>query len=291
MSKVQGTVKWFSNKKGFGFITPGEGSPTTEDIFVHQSSILSEGYRTLDEGWAVEFTIGTDEGERLKAENVTGVGGGPCTGPSSRQSRDRRRRTKNADGEIPAEKSAETATETKEEGQEGTRSKGRGRGRGRGPRGRSGANKEPKDTSTFWHNSLSSEVKDAIVAKGVRVTTGTIDVSLGQTRIKLGTGGYASMANADGTLAEGTFTCEADGQAKITLDKVIAFVGDEWKTKTTEECGLPVSFSLCDDAVGNVKPDETALTLWGDKPSDPRAALEANGFLMRRVVLTPKGSR
>ena len=47
MSKVQGTVKWFSNKKGFGFITPGEGSPTSEDIFVHQSSILSEGYRTL----------------------------------------------------------------------------------------------------------------------------------------------------------------------------------------------------------------------------------------------------
>lgn len=45
------------------------------------------------------------------------------------------------------------------------------------------------------------------------------------------------------------------------------------------------------DAVTNVKPDETALTLWGDVPTDPRTALEANGFLMRRVVLTPKGSR
>ena len=45
--KVLGKVKWFSNKKGFGFITPAEGSPISEDIFVHQSSITSEGYRTL----------------------------------------------------------------------------------------------------------------------------------------------------------------------------------------------------------------------------------------------------
>ena len=45
--KVQGSVKWFSNRKGYGFITPAEGSSITEDIFVHQSSIFCEGYRTL----------------------------------------------------------------------------------------------------------------------------------------------------------------------------------------------------------------------------------------------------
>lgn len=45
--KVQGSVKWFSNKKGYGFITPAEGSSVTEDVFVHQSSIFCEGYRTL----------------------------------------------------------------------------------------------------------------------------------------------------------------------------------------------------------------------------------------------------
>ena len=45
--KVQGSVKWFSNKKGYGFITPAEGSSITEDVFVHQSSIFCEGYRTL----------------------------------------------------------------------------------------------------------------------------------------------------------------------------------------------------------------------------------------------------
>ena len=45
--RVKGSVKWFSNKKGYGFITPVEGSPITEDIFVHQSAIHSDGFRTL----------------------------------------------------------------------------------------------------------------------------------------------------------------------------------------------------------------------------------------------------
>jgi cold shock CspA family protein len=49
---IQGKVKWFSNQKGFGFITPtSENSPTTEDIFVHQSNIVTEAeYRTLVSG-------------------------------------------------------------------------------------------------------------------------------------------------------------------------------------------------------------------------------------------------
>lgn len=48
----QGTVKWFNNSKGFGFISPEKG---TEDIFVHYSTIKSEGYKTLKQGQAVEF--------------------------------------------------------------------------------------------------------------------------------------------------------------------------------------------------------------------------------------------
>lgn len=53
--KVQGSVKWFSNKKGYGFITPVEGSPISNDIFVHQSAIHSDGYRTLVS--MVEFLV------------------------------------------------------------------------------------------------------------------------------------------------------------------------------------------------------------------------------------------
>jgi CspA family cold shock protein len=50
---VQGFVKWFSNSKGYGFI----GRDNAPDVFVHYSAIIAEGYRTLDEGDAVEFEI------------------------------------------------------------------------------------------------------------------------------------------------------------------------------------------------------------------------------------------
>jgi cold shock CspA family protein len=52
MSKVKGTVKWFNNRKGYGFISPTtDNSPTEEDIFVHQTSIFSgDEYRTLVSG-------------------------------------------------------------------------------------------------------------------------------------------------------------------------------------------------------------------------------------------------
>ena len=49
-----GTVKWFSAEKGFGFITPDDGSA---DVFVHFSAIAGEGYRNLDEGRKVEFEV------------------------------------------------------------------------------------------------------------------------------------------------------------------------------------------------------------------------------------------
>ncbi len=50
---ARGTVKWFNNQKGYGFITPENGS----DVFVHHTAIKGEGYRSLDEGQQVEFDI------------------------------------------------------------------------------------------------------------------------------------------------------------------------------------------------------------------------------------------
>lgn len=54
MSKIKGNVKWFNESKGFGFITPEDGS---KDVFVHFSAIQSDSYKTLDEGQKVSFTI------------------------------------------------------------------------------------------------------------------------------------------------------------------------------------------------------------------------------------------
>lgn len=55
MSKKRGTVKWFNDQKGYGFITPEDGG---KDIFVHFSSIIGEGYKSIAEGQLVEFEIG-----------------------------------------------------------------------------------------------------------------------------------------------------------------------------------------------------------------------------------------
>jgi len=52
---AQGTVKWFNDSKGYGFITPSDGSP---DVFVHFSDIKIDGFKTLSEGQKVEFEIG-----------------------------------------------------------------------------------------------------------------------------------------------------------------------------------------------------------------------------------------
>jgi cold shock protein len=53
-NRTHGTVKWFSRVKGYGFIEPENGD---KDVFVHYSAILGEGYRNLEEGQRVEFSI------------------------------------------------------------------------------------------------------------------------------------------------------------------------------------------------------------------------------------------
>ena len=65
MSQETGTVKWFNNRKGFGFIERASGG----DVFVHYSAILSEGYKSLKEGENVKFTV-TEGPKGFQAENV-----------------------------------------------------------------------------------------------------------------------------------------------------------------------------------------------------------------------------
>ena len=63
--KEQGTVKWFNGSKGYGFIEREEG----EDVFVHFNAIVGEGYKNLEEGQRVEFSV--VQGEKgLQAEDV-----------------------------------------------------------------------------------------------------------------------------------------------------------------------------------------------------------------------------
>ena len=62
---AKGTVKWFNNQKGYGFITPENGN----DVFVHHTAIQGDGYKSLDEGQQVEFNI--EKGP--KGEQATNV--------------------------------------------------------------------------------------------------------------------------------------------------------------------------------------------------------------------------
>ena len=70
--KQSGKVLWFKTDKGFGFITPSDGG---KDVFVHQSAIQAEGFRSLGEGMEVEFEVAQGDNGKLSAKNVTGPGG------------------------------------------------------------------------------------------------------------------------------------------------------------------------------------------------------------------------
>jgi len=252
--RVRGVVKWFSNKKGFGFIGPtSDNSITKEDVFVHQTAVKSDGFRSLSEGWDVEFEIVNDKDEKVKAINVTSPGGGVCVGP-------KKKHVKKADDENSASGKPNLKEKTKK--------------------------KEQKAVEKSWHDCCTKEVKECLTKKKIRHTTGTVDVSIGQQRLKLGTRGYISMAHADGILSEGTFHCNSDGNIQLTWEHVIQFKNNVWIRREKDD--LITEFSLMDDRTKAVGHDETAETLWGVGKPDPRDALIEQGFQMRRVVLTPK---
>ena len=64
--RVKGTVRWFNRTKGYGFIRPDEGD---RDVFVHYTAIVGQGFRNLEEGERVEFTI-REPPKGLQAEQV-----------------------------------------------------------------------------------------------------------------------------------------------------------------------------------------------------------------------------
>jgi CspA family cold shock protein len=272
--RIKGSVKWFSNKKGYGFITPAApadtdtatGEELPEDIFVHQSVITSEGYRTLDDGWEVEFTIGFDQDGKPKAENVTGVGGGACQGPRKPRRRRRGQGEGQAGGQPDAAAQAQVSVPA--------------------------AQPQAKVVQPVWHDDLKEEVKDVLDQKGIARVTGTLDIAIGDARVKLGTRGYASVAQKNKTIAEGSFSCDQEGQGLITLEwkRAIQFGPDDvWDTVDSNGLdNLIAEVNLLDQDVKAVGLEENMASLVGEELPDPKSSLEAAGFEMRRVVLATK---
>lgn len=79
MARITGTVKWFSDAKGYGFIERDEG----DDIFVHHANIEGIGFKTLKEGERVEFDV-LEEDKGPKAQNVVRLDSAENPGPSAR---------------------------------------------------------------------------------------------------------------------------------------------------------------------------------------------------------------
>ena len=79
--RASGTVKWFSRVKGYGFIIP-DGDEATKDVFVHYSAIRGEGFRNLEEGERVEFTI-EDSPKGPQAADVTSLSSGQAADVTS----------------------------------------------------------------------------------------------------------------------------------------------------------------------------------------------------------------
>mmetsp|Transcript_93130 Transcript_93130/g.260430 ORF Transcript_93130/g.260430 Transcript_93130/m.260430 type:complete len:130 (+) Transcript_93130:94-483(+) len=84
-AKKTGTVKWFNSLKGYGFIVPDDGGT---DLFVHQTEIQAQGFRSLADGEAVEFVPQTESNGRVKATKVTGPGGASVQGAPFRPEND-----------------------------------------------------------------------------------------------------------------------------------------------------------------------------------------------------------
>jgi len=142
---LTGSVKWFNSRKGFGFITPDNGQ---EDVFVHQSAVHAEGFRSLGEGEKVEFVIVNDEKGRPKALDVTGPNGSFVQGaprrvyhPRDDENQGSERQGDEQDGGFRPRGRGGFRGRGGRGGAEGGRGRGRG-GRGRGAYGNASADQE-----------------------------------------------------------------------------------------------------------------------------------------------------
>merc|ERR1711924_466607 len=91
---AEGTCKWFDSKKGFGFIAPKDGG---DNLFVHQTGIVSDGFRKLVEGEEVIYDVQKDDNGRTKAVNVQAPGGGHVSNKGTGGGRSRRSRKDDAE--------------------------------------------------------------------------------------------------------------------------------------------------------------------------------------------------
>ena len=250
-------------------------------IFTHTLSIAL--LILQKDGFEVEFEAITDENGKLKAQNVTSSDGKPCPGPDPKDRRGRRKKAnkKSESGDeadaAPAEggdekKSGEGGddkndnTNNKEGGKKGRNRRRRKNGAKKAAEGNnnndaaeggaSTEDKKPKqknkEAKQSWYNDLEKSVQESLEKKDIKVDAGRAFLAISDARIKLGTGGYAALAHATGILAEGKYTCDAQGKVAVTWENVLKH-DTEWKVSSyeAEKASLLAEFTLTDGTCRN----------------------------------------
>jgi hypothetical protein len=159
---------------------------------------------------------------------VTGLDGAPCPGPEPRERRQRKKKI-NEDGsaENGDENGGGNGGQKSDEGGDDTEKKVKRR------RKKSTKKPDSKPQPKSWYTDLEISVQESLESRGIKVDAGRAFVALGDARFKLGTGGYAAVAHKSGILAEGTYTCDADGKIAVTWEHVLKF-GAEWEPSTAD---------------------------------------------------------
>jgi hypothetical protein len=190
-------------------------------------------------GIQVEFDIETEETGKLKCVNVTLPGGAPIQ-PSALP-----RRPRGGEGGDNAENGENTTPSEPKAANNNRREKKDNKDKAGGQTNTTTA--PPKEKEVPFHKIIAADVKASIeTSSGLKLgdNTTTVDISFNNARIKLGQGGYASMALAEGLIAEGTYKCDAAGTVTFTWEHVMKCQGDAWVGGSPD--GILSSFALTD---------------------------------------------
>lgn len=208
----------------------------------------------------VEFEICTDEAGKPYADKVTAADGSAIPAPPPRPAPKKKATTsksaegaedakdengeskpaakkgkgrKGKQGKKPADDSAALSTDDEQgKGDSTAEPKKKGRNRNNNNNKRNGK----RNTKTpSWHEELDESVLKAMETNGIKIDSGRAFVTVGDARLKIGTGGYIALAHAKGLVAEGTYTCDKEGNIAATWNHVLKLDGEEWKVASAEE--------------------------------------------------------
>jgi len=268
----------------------------TSIFFMHLCFVWQEA------GYEVQFTVYTDDEGRYKCKTVSATDGSPCIIPK-RPARKRGKGDKKEKGENKEENEKHNGESAKAE--------------------ESAASKKPavapkkagREPRKRFDSGFTEEIKEKLKEKKFDMRQTSILVIVDKARVKFGPDGYAALANADGVLAEGKFTCDDKGTVALEWTNMLKYEDDEWKPQDeAAREGLVKSFNWSDgmwyfhclcmldqmwnyqlierafflwllENVTGLKQVETPESLWGEGKKDESEALEKNMFQMRKCFL------